>query len=420
MNRQQRLLSQIASSLLAILLPLLLRALGVSWMGAIAIGITVSLAGLILTSSLSRRVQTFSTGIAYVLVGIAALLLILWGIPQIKANFRTPQLVYGYVGGERHDLLIRNPKLKQLLLEQEIELTEGSVTKKGSISQLRLLQSPDNNTNSLDFIWTGDAPIAEGGKQLIEARGKKVIENEATLSDPLVLVVDRTDAKTLADNQFFTPQSDSKYGFNYRVDTVKLADLLEGSLTWRDIGLNRYASPPGVIMSNARKSNGGVMAETLIGTVWHNMSLNNLSDRPQLQTSADIAQFQPLPTTTPEKIAQKMEQLRLRSGFAESTSSKIRVQLEEGGTPWALTYYSVAKQIVADNPNFTLVALSHTVVNSNQFLSFSENGSKLLRIIQSSEFKAIAREYGYDAPKGNWIVLPDPSFEAVCSLTGIF
>ena len=46
--------------------------------------------------------------------------------------------------------------------------------------------------------------------------------------------------------------------------------------------------------------------------------------------------------------------------------------------------------------------------------------SCLLQIIQSPEFKAIAREYGYDNPKGNWIVLPDPSFKAVCSLTGIF
>lgn len=420
MNRQQRLLSQIASSLLTIVLPLLLRLLGVSWVNAIAIGVIVGLAGLILTSSLSRRVQSFSTWIAYLFLAIAALLIVVFGIPQIRENFQAPELVYGYVGGERYDLLLRNDKVKQLLLDADLQLTEGSVTKKGSISQLKLLQSSRNSNESLDFIWTGDAPIAEGGKQLIEARGKRVVENEATLSDPLVLVVNKTDANTLLANKFFLAQSGNQYGFTHTVDTVKLVDLLEGGLTWKDIGLNQYASAPGIIMSDGRKSNGGVMAETLIGTVWHNMNSSNLRELPGLQTSADIHQFLPLPTVTPSTIANKMEQLRLRSGFAESTSSKIRVQLEEGGNPWALTYYSVGKQIIEANPDFTLVALSHTLINSNQFLSFSENGSKLLKVIQTPEFKAIAHKYGYHNPKGNWIVLPDPSFEAVRSLTGIF
>ena len=420
MNRQQRLISQIVSSLLTILLPLLLRLIGVSWVSAIAIGVIVGLAGLILTSSLSRRVRNFSTWIAYVLLAMAALLIVLFGIPQIRQNFQAPQLIYGYVGGERYDLLMRNEQVQKLLLDADLQLTEGSVTKKGSISQLTLLQSSNSHDEPLDFIWTGDAPIAEGGKQLIEARGKKVIENEATLSDPLVLVVNLADAQTLAARNFFSTQSDNKYGFTHTVDTVKLADLLEGNLTWRNIGLNQYASIPGIIMSDARKSNGGVMAETLIGTIWHNMSLQNLLEQSGLQTSADVPQFQPLPTITPLSIAQKMIQLRLRSGFAESTSSKIRVQLEEGGNPWALTYYSVGKQIVTANPNFTLVTLSHTLINSNQFLSFSEAGSKLLQVIQSPEFRKVASEYGYDNPKGNWIVLPDPSFEAVRSLTGIF
>lgn len=418
MNRQQRLISQIISSLLIVLLPILLRLLGVSWLSAIAIGVIVGFASLILTSSLSRRIRTFSTWIGYVLLGIAVLFLVLFGIPQIHRNFKAPELIYGYVGGERYDLLMRNEQVKQLLLDANLQLTEGSVTKKGSISQLKSLQSRKNEP--LDFIWTGDAPIAEGGKQLIEAQGIKVIENEATLSDPLVLVVNLADARTLAAQNFLATQSENKYGFTHTVDTVKLADLLEGNLTWKNIGLSQYASIPGIIMSDARKSNGGVMAETLIGTVWHNMSLQNLLKKSGLQTSANIPQFQPLPTITPPTIEQEMTQLRLRSGFAESTSSKIRVQLEEGGNPWALTYYSVGKQIVRANPNFTLVTLSHTLINSNQFLSFSEAGSKLLQIIQSPEFRKIASEYGYDNPKGNWIVLPDPSFEAVRSLTGIF
>lgn len=420
MNRQQRLFSQIAGSLLTILLPLLLRLLGVGWIDAIAIGVIVGLAALILTSSLSRKIQSFSTWIAYVLVGIAALLLVLFGVPQIRANLQAPQLVYGYVGGERYDLLIDNEAVRELLRDADLQLTKASVTKKGSISQLKLLQSGTNSSEPLDFIWTGDAPIAEGGKQLIEAQGRKVLENEATLSDPLVLVMNKFDADTLVANKFLEKQSSNRYGFTHTVDTVKLADLLEGDLTWSNIDLNQYASIPGVIMSDARKSNGGVMAETLIGTVWYNMSLSNLEDKGKLRTSADIVRFQPLPTTIPLTIAEKMKQLRLRSGFAESTSSKIRVQLEEGGNPWALTYYSVGKQIVRDNSNFTLVALSHTLINSNQFLSFSETGSKLLKIIQSDKFKAIARQYGYDRPQGNWIVLPDPSVEAIRSLTKAF
>ncbi|GAB4546994.1 MAG: hypothetical protein Tsb0014_41610 [Pleurocapsa sp.] len=423
MNRQQRLFSQIISSLLTILLPLVLRLLGVEWIGAIAIGLIVGLAGLILTSSLSRRVQNFSTWIAYLLIAIATLLLILLGIPQIRENFQAPSLVYGYVGGERYELLVRNSKVKQLLVNANLQLTEGSVTKKGSISQLQLFQSDLNNTQPLDFLWTGDAPIAEGGKQLIEAMGKKVLENEATLSDPLILVVNQADAATLATNQFFasnnSTQSFDQDNFTYTVDTVKLVDFLLGDWTWRDIGLTQYASAPGVIMSDGRKSNGGVMAETLIGTICYNMSLSGLTNQAKLHTSAEIPQFQPLPNITPPEIARKMEQLRLRSGFAESTSSKIKVQLEEGGSPWALTYYSVGKQIVKNNPNYTLVALSHTIINSNQFLSFSENGTQLLKIIQSPEFQAIATEYGYDAPKGNWIVLPDPSFEAVRSLSSL-
>jgi len=111
--------------------------------------------------------------------------------------------------------------------------------------------------------------------------------------------------------------------------------------------------------------------------------------------------------------------LRLRSGFAESTSSKLKVQLEEGGSPWALTYYSLGKNIIKDNPEFTLVALSHTMVSSNQFLSFSDAGTRLLRVIESAEFQKIAKDYGYDAPRGSWIVLSDPTFEAVRSLTNL-
>ena len=65
---------------------------------------------------------------------------------------------------------------------QNLQITEGSITKKGSISQLSAL-SDQTELNELDFIWTGDAPIAEGWKQILEAKGIKVLDNEATLSD---------------------------------------------------------------------------------------------------------------------------------------------------------------------------------------------------------------------------------------------
>ena len=146
----------------------------------------------------------------------------------------------------------------------------------------------------------------------------------------------------------------------------------------------------------------------------------NLDNKPQLINRSDLTQFQPLPTETPPELTQKMEQWRLHSGFAESTSSKIKVSLEEGGFPWALTYYSVAQKIIKANPQFTLVALSHTVVNSNQFLSFSEKGTQLLRIIQSPEFQEFAQNYGYDSPQGNGIVLPDPSCAAVKYLSNFW
>ena len=200
---------------------------------------------------------------------------------------------------------------------------------------------------------------------------------------------------------------------------MTLADFLEGNLTWNQVGLTRYASPPGVIMTNARKSNGGVMAETLLGTIWYNMLLNGVADQPDLKNSSHIPQFKPLPTEIPAELTKKMENLRLYSGFAESTSSKIKVSLEEGGFPWAITFYSVGKQIIQENSQFTLVALSHTVINSNQFLSFSEKGTQLLRIIQLPEFQEAAQNYGYDSPQGNWIVLPDPSFAAVKSLSNL-
>ncbi len=419
MNSKRK-LSQLISSLLIVLITLVLKLLGINWMNAIAIGLTIGLSVLILTSSLSQRIQNFSNWIAYVLMGLSIFLLAVFGIPQIQENFQAPDLIHGYVGGERYDLLVTNDKVKELLEQQNLQTTEGSITKKGSISQLSALSS-QTELNELDFIWTGDAPIAEGGKQILEAKGIKVLDNEATFSDPLVLVVNKNAAKILAENKFFTEiKADNNlknYGFNYGVDAVTFAAFLEGNVTWNQMGLIQYASPPGVIITDARKSNGGVMAETLIGTIWYNMLLNNLANQPQLINRSDLTQFQPLPTETPPELTEKMEQLRLRSGFAESTSSKIKVSLEEGGFPWALTYYSVAKKIIQANPQFTLVALSHTVVNSNQFLSFSEKGTQLLRIIQSPEFQEVAQNYGYDSPQGNWIVLPDPSFSAVKSLS---
>ncbi|MGK7941142.1 MAG: hypothetical protein AB4062_13525 [Crocosphaera sp.] len=422
MNRRQRKFSQLISSILIILITLVLKLLGINWINAIAIGITLGVAVLILSSSLSQRIQNFSTWIAYILIALGIGFLAVLGIPQIQENFKTPDLIYGYVGGERYDLLVKNETVKELLEKENLQITEGSLTKKGSISQLSTLQS-QSNFDELDFIWTGDAPIAEGGKQILEAKGIKILDNEATFSDPLLLVVNKNAAKALAENNFFTAiKTDDnlkKYGFDYRVDAITFADFLEGNLTWKQIGLTQYVSPPGVIMTNARKSNGGVMAETLIGTIWYNMLLNGFADQTDLKNSSDITQFQPLPTETPPELAKKMEKLRLYSGFAESTSSKIKVSLEEGGFPWALTYYSVGKKIIKANPQFTLVALSHTVVNSNQFVSFSEKGTQLLRIIQSPEFQKAAQNYGYDSPQGNWIVLPDPSFAAVKSLSNL-
>ena len=421
MNNKQRKLSQIVSSFLIVLLPIALKLIGLNWVSAIAIGVILSLALLILSSSFSKRIQNFSSWIGYGLIAIAVALIAVVGIPQINSNFQTPDLTSGYVGGERYDLLVRDPRVQKLLLDADIQLSEGSVTKKGSVSQLKALAT-QAELGDIDFLWTGDAPIAEGGKQLIEANGITVLDNEATFSDPLVLVVDQSAALALANSKFFTAIANDhslhQFGFQYRVDAITLADFLTGKWTWQDVGLTRYVSSPGIIMSNARKSNGGVMAETLIGTIWHNFTPDDLL-KTRLLTSADIKQFKPLPPQISSRLLEMMEQLRLNSGFAESTSSKIQVQLEEGGIPWALTYYSLGRQIVADNSDFTLVALSHTLVNSNQFLSFSEQGTKLLEIIQSPEFQKIAFEYGYDTPKGDWSVLPDPSFKAIKSLTNL-
>ncbi len=423
MNFNSRRFSKIIAGLLMLVLSLAFAVLGAGWIISVILGILIGIAFLILTTSVGNRIQNFSNNIAYILIAIASVVLIIFGIPQIQESLKAPDLVYGYVGGERYDLLVRNSKVQKLLSDADLQVTDASTTKKGSVSQLQVFnQATSQSLDNLDYVWTGDAPIAEAGKEIIEANGKKVLENEATLLDPLVLVVNRKAADKMAKSGFFSALSDNSlknFGFSYGLDTVKFADLLEGDSTWNDIGITRYASPPGVIMADARKSNGGVMAETLIGTIWYNMALQGIADTPSLETSKQISQFQPLPPQIPQALAQKMKELRLRSGFAESTSSKLKVQLEEGGSPWALTYYSLGKNITETNPEFTLVALSHTMVSSNQFLSFSEKGTRLLRVIESAEFQKIAQEYGYDAPQGGWIVLSDPTFEAVRSLTNL-
>ena len=109
-------------------------------------------------------------------------MLAVFGIPQIQDNFKAPDLIHGYVGGERYDLWVINETGKEVLEQQNLQITEGSITKKGSISQLSAL-SDQTELNELDFIWTGDAPIAEGWKQILEAKGIKVLDNEARLSD---------------------------------------------------------------------------------------------------------------------------------------------------------------------------------------------------------------------------------------------
>ncbi|MGK7894540.1 MAG: hypothetical protein AB4372_13170 [Xenococcus sp. (in: cyanobacteria)] len=423
MNFNSRRFSKIIAGLLMLLLSLAFFVLGAGLIISVVLGILIGIAFLILTTSVGNRIQNFSNVVAYILIAIATLTLIIFGIPQIQESFKAPDIVYGYVGGERYDLLLRNSKVQKLLSDADLQVTDGSTTKKGSVSQLQVFnQATIQSLDNLDYVWTGDSAIAEAGKEIIEANGKKVLENEATLLDPLVLVVNRKAANKMAKSGFFSDLSDNSLkgsGFSYELDAIKFADLLEGDSTWNEIGITRYASPPGIIMADARKSNGGVMAETLIGTIWYNMALQGIADTTSLETSQQISQFQPLPTQIPTALSQKMQELRLRSGFAESTSSKLKVQLEEGGSPWALTYYSLGKNITKANPEFTLVALSHTMVSSNQFLSFSEIGTRLLRVIESVEFQKIAQEYGYDAPQGSWIVLSDPTFEAVRSLTNL-
>ena len=59
MNSKRK-LSQLISSLLIVLITLVLKLLGINWINAIAIGLTIGLSGLILTSSLSQRIQNFS------------------------------------------------------------------------------------------------------------------------------------------------------------------------------------------------------------------------------------------------------------------------------------------------------------------------------------------------------------------------
>ena len=423
MNFNSRRFSKIIAGLLMLMLSLAFAVLGAGWIISVILGILIGIAFLILTTSVGNRIQNFSNSIAYILIAIASVILIIFGIPKIQESLKAPDLVYGYVGGERYDLLVRNSKVQKLLSDADLQVTDASTTKKGSVSQLQVFnQATSQSLDNLDYVWTGDSAIAEAGKEIIEANGNKVLENEATLLDPLVLVVNRKAADKMAKSGFFSALSDNSlknFGFSYGLDAVKFADLLEGDSTWNDIGITRYASPPGVIMADARKSNGGVMAETLIGTIWYNMALQGIADTPSLETSKQISQFQPLPPKIPQALSQKMQELRLRSGFAESTSSKLKVQLEEGGSPWALTYYSLGKNITETNPEFTLVALSHTMISSNQFLSFSEKGTRLLRVIESAEFQKIAQDYGYDAPQGSWIVLSDPTFEAVRSLTNL-
>ena len=423
MNFNSRGFSKVIAGLLMLLLSLALLVLGAGLIISVVLGILIGIAFLILTTSVGNRVQNFSDVIAYVLIAIATVILIIFGIPQIQESFKAPDLVYGYVGGERYDLLVRNEQVQKLLSDADLQVSDGSTTKKGSVSQLKVFsQATSQALDNLDYIWTGDSAIAEAGKELIEASGKKVLDNEATLLDPLVLVVNKKAADKMKNSGFVSVLSDGSLkssGFSYELDAVKFADILEGDSTWKDLGLTRYASPPGIIMTDARKSNGGVMAETLIGTIWYNMALQGIADTPSLETSKKINQFQPLPTQIPQALSQKMKALRLRSGFAESTSSKLKVQLEEGGSPWALTYYSLGRNITEDNSDFTLVALSHTMVSSNQFLSFSDTGTRLLRVIESAGFQSIAKDYGYDAPKGSWIVLSDPTFEAVRSLTNV-
>ena len=422
--KNQRLRARIISAIFFVVGVVSLMLLGLNWAAAVVITLVLATALLILTSSLSKRVQNFSTWIAYVLIGMAIASGLFWGVPQIKYNLQAPALLTGFVGGERYELLVRDLEVKQLLKEQNLQLNEGSISKKGSISQLKAL-STKTDWGELDFLWTGDAPIAEAGKELIEAAGIEVLRNEATLSDPLVLIVERTAAQILAQNNFFT-RLDSN-DFAYQVDTITLTDFLFSARQWQDLGLTRYASPPGLIISNSKKSNGGAMAETLLATIWSNLqnadfkSLSSAtkSDSQQFYSQSDLSRIEPLPEKISVELAGKLRQFRLNSGFAESTSSKIQVQLEEGGIPWALTYYSLAKTISKQNDSFVLVSLSHTLVNSNQFLALSERGIELLNIIQTPRFQEIAKKYGYETPNNSSIVLPDANYSTVKNLTGL-
>ncbi|MEL4896364.1 hypothetical protein [Crocosphaera sp. Alani8] len=70
MNRQKRKISQLTSSSLIILVTLALKLLGINWINSIAIGVTLGVAALILTSSLSERIQNFSSWIAYILIAL--------------------------------------------------------------------------------------------------------------------------------------------------------------------------------------------------------------------------------------------------------------------------------------------------------------------------------------------------------------
>lgn len=249
--------SKIIAGLLMLLLCLAFAVVGAGWAISVVLGILMGIAFLILTSGVGDRIQNFSNIIAYVLIAIATLTLIIFGVPQIQESLKAPDLVYGYVGGERYDLLVRNNKVQKLLSSAELQVSDASTTKKGSVSQLQVFnQATSQSLDTLDYVWTGDSAIAEAGKEIIEANGKKVLENEATLLDPLVLVVNKKAANKMSKSGFLSALTDNSlksFGFSSELDAVKFADLLEGDATWNEIGITRYASPPGVIMVTIMK-----------------------------------------------------------------------------------------------------------------------------------------------------------------------
>lgn len=310
--------------------------------------------------------------------GILAGVIAVAGIYAGVTEYRTAEVINGYLGGEKIGLLEDDEV--QDILKKDYHLVMD-YQKAGSMEMVT------QDTSGMDYLF----PSSETALELYKENHGSPLKSEIIFNTPLVLYTRKPVADALC-AQGIASQS----GSVFHIDMEKMASLLEEGKSWSDIGLPQLYGTVSVATTDPAKSNSGnmfagLLADALAGGT---VTEDNFAD-----------------------TAARLKTIYDRLGYMESSSADLFAQFLKtgmGAKPVIAGYESQILEFAYENPDtwsqvkddIVILYPTPTVWSEHVYIALDDSGVKGLEALQDDRIQKLAWEkHGfrtgvYDIPAG--------------------